>query len=93
MNGDTFMSDLAKLYNSVLNGSENYTELQNFIDAAVIEDKLPLNLTDKSRKLVFDLQTELELIAENQAANNGTRFMLTNENILDKLRVFKDSFE
>ncbi len=83
-----FLNLLLLLLRNVLSGSSNYTELQKYIDNAVIEDELPEDLPKEVLKSIFDLQTDLELIAENQSTYAGTKSLLDKEDIIEKLRKY-----
>jgi len=85
-----FINILLSLLRSVLNGSSKYTELQKFIDNSVIEDELPDDLPEEILRYIFDLQTELELISENQSTYAGTSSMFSQEEILGKLRKYEE---
>lgn len=85
-----FLNLLITLLKSVLVGSSRYTELQKFVDNAVIEDGLPDELSKELLQYIFDLQTDLELIAENQSTYAGTTSMLKQEDIIEMLRKYED---
>jgi len=84
-----FLDLLLSLLRSVLTGSSRYTELQKFVDNAVIEDELPDDLPKEILQYLFDLQTDLELIAENQSTYAGTDSMLNQEEIIEKLQKYE----
>ena len=84
-----FLNMMTSLLEGVLYGRLSYTELQNFVDTAVIEDQLPNELSEEMLGQIFDLQTDLELIAEHQSVNAGTRAMLNQEDIIKKLSKYK----
>ena len=85
-----FLNLLFSLLRSVLAGSSSYTELQKFVDNAVIEDELPDDLPKEILQDIFDLQTDLELIAENQSTYAGTSSMLRKEDIIEKLQKYEE---
>lgn len=84
-----FLNLLLSLLRSVLTGSSKYTELQKYIDNAVIGDELPDDLPKEILQYIFDLQTDLELIAENQSTYAGTNYLLNQEEIIKKLRKYE----
>lgn len=84
-----FLNLLLSLLRSVLTGSSKYTELQKYIDNAVIGDELPDDLPKEIPQYIFDLQTDLELIAENQSTYAGTNYLLNQEEIIKKLRKYE----
>ena len=84
-----FQNQISSLLKKVLAGAANYTELQAFVDNAVIEDKLPNEIPKKLLRCIYELQTDLELIAENQSTHAGTRSMLTNTDIIEKLSKYE----
>jgi len=84
-----FLNMLMSLLGRVLTGSSRYTELQKFVDNAVIENELPDDLPKNILQYIFDLQTELELIAENQTTYAGTDSMLNQKEIIEKLQQYE----
>lgn len=85
-----FLQLLSTLLKNVLNGDSKYSELQKFVDNAVVDDELPTDLPDKILKHLFDLQTDLELIAEHQSTHAGSRLMFKQEDIAAKLCNYLD---
>ena len=70
----------------VFNSSKKYTQLQEFVDSAIIEDNFPEDLSEKFLNDMFELQTRLELIAEHQSVNMGLDSMYSNQAIIEQLR-------
>ena len=87
-----FLSLLLSLLSRVLDGSVSYTELQKFVDEAVIEDKLPEELPLNFLKDISNLQTDLELIAAHQSTYANSRYIYSLTDIVDRLRKYEDSF-
>lgn len=87
-----FLTLLMSLLERVLAGSINHTELQSFVDDAVIEDKLPENLSKEVLNNVFSLQTDLELIAEHQSTYAGSSLVYSQSEIVEKLRNYENCF-
>ncbi len=81
---------ISYLLKQTLDSHISYTELQKIIDTAIIEDQLPDNLSVEILNHIFDLQTDLELIAEYQATHMGTKSLLTQENIIEKLKTYHE---
>ena len=54
---------------SVVKGQCNYDLLQRIVDNAIIEGKIPDEYSDERSELLYELQTQLELIAEHQSSH------------------------
>ncbi len=88
-----FLNLLLLHLKKVLACTEKYTELQAIVDRTIVNDELPEDLTNTALRCIFDLQTDLELIAEHQCAHAGTTMMLTEDEILEKLRKYQKILE
>jgi hypothetical protein len=85
MNSDEFIKICLSILNDVFEGNATHVKLQKIIDTAVIEDALPIDLSEEVLSLIFDLQTELEEIAENQDTFAGSDSMLSKKDIVSRL--------
>jgi hypothetical protein len=83
-----FLNLLSSLLKNVLIGDAKYLELQKFVDNAVIEDELPDDLPNELLQQIFELQTDLELIAEHQSTYAGSRLMFEQKDIAAKLNKY-----
>jgi len=83
-----FLTLLMSLLEKVLAGTASYTELQKAVDDAVVNDELPDDMVKESLQHVFDLQTDLELIAEHQSTYAGTGSMYVQEDIIERLNKY-----
>jgi hypothetical protein len=87
---------LIEIYNElqkVLGGVSSYTSLQKMVDAAVISDDLPEDISPSARACIYDLQTTLELISEHQATNMGLSSFYSAAQIVSLLAGFKDELQ
>ena len=83
-----FLTLLMSLLQKVLAGTASYTELQKVVDDAVINDELPDDMPKTLLQHVFDLQTDLELIAEHQNTYAGSSSMYSQGDIVEKLSKY-----
>ena len=83
-----FLTLLMSLLQKVLAGTASYTELQKIVDDAVINDELPDDISKELLQYVFDLQTDLELIAEHQSTYAGSSSMYSQSDITGKLSKY-----
>ena len=85
-----FLTLLMSLLQKVLSGTASYTELQKIVDDTVINDELPDDMPKEFLQHVFDLQTDLELIAEHQSTYAGSSSMYSQGDIVEKLSKYGD---
>lgn len=72
----------------VLNGRSRYTELQKLVDGTVIGELLPDDLPESTLSFIYELQTELELIAEHQSSNSGLSTAYSDTDVVALLSRF-----
>ena len=72
----------------VLIGRSRYTELQKIVDDAVIGDALPSDMPQLMLSFNYDLQTELELIAEHESSNLGLSTAYSDVDVISLLSRF-----
>jgi hypothetical protein len=87
MTDSTVMSILRALQ-LVLRGEASFQTLQKLVDKAVIEDELSDQVSEDIRSVIYDLQTALELIAEQQATHAGTASVYSDEQIIALLQPY-----
>jgi len=88
MNEMMFMASLRSLLEQVISGSANYKDLQRFVDKSIIEDEIPSGISEEMRKLIYELQTELELISVSESEKWESRATLDKSEISNRLHEF-----
>lgn len=89
-----FITSLLSLLEQVLVGTARYTELQVFINDAFMDDKVPDDLPKGTVKHLFDLISDLKLIAKHQSRYAGSSSMLySQEDIVERLKKYEGYFK
>lgn len=76
-----------------MKGQCNYPVLQRIVDNAIIEGKIPGEYSDERCELLYELQTQLELIAEHQSSHPSLSSSYGDAEIISLLDDFAAQME
>ncbi|MCR9212691.1 MAG: hypothetical protein NXI13_03170 [Proteobacteria bacterium] len=88
MKESEFIDSLLKLLEGVVSGLTNYIELQKFADSSITNDGLPEDQTGRVRQLIYNLQSDLELIAVHQSEQLGSIAFYSRGEIANRLKGY-----